>query len=113
MRLRSKVSMAGPNFSVNHGQEFEFENQEQIGRWLAAGYVEVVEIPGGGRRLENAGARTARTDAGSESTSSKPAEQAATGEGAKTEGDGGKTKDEAPKTTPAAKPTGKGNKSKK
>lgn len=36
--------MAGPNFSVSYGQEFEFENQEQIDRWLAAGYVEVVGI---------------------------------------------------------------------
>jgi len=104
--------MAGPNFSVSHGQEFEFENTEQIERWLKAGYVEVVEIPGGGRRLENAGARTARTDAGSE-----PSSTAAAGEGVKTEGSTDAPKDESPKTKPTEKPTekpsGKGGKSKK
>ena len=106
--------MAGPNFSVNHGQEFEFENPEQIERWLKVGYVEVVEIPGGGRRLENAGARTARTDAPADP---KPAtgttEQASTGEGtpttegAKPAADSGSPKDESPKTKPASKPSTK------
>lgn len=111
--------MAGPNFSVQPNQEFEFDNEAQIQRWLAVGYVEVVGIPGGGRRLENAGARTARTDAPGDATpAAGTSEQASTADGtpktedAKPAAEGGSAKDDSPKSKPAAKPSGKG-KSKK
>lgn len=105
--------MAGPNFSTAPGQEFEFENPEQIERWLKAGYVEVVEIPGGGRRLENAGARTSHADTPGQPATAPVTGQPATGEGAKADADSGKPKDESPKSKPAAKPSSKSDKAKK